>query len=69
MIKVENADIKLACEMLISCAHTFCCGSADYHAGNLAKQKDSPALWGSSLAALPLILTLPAGGRPGMNRV
>lgn len=50
MIKVENADIKLAGEKLISCVHTLCCNSADYHIGNLAKQNESPALWGSNLA-------------------
>lgn len=36
--------------MLISCVYTFCCGSADYHIGNLIKQKESPALWGYNLA-------------------
>lgn len=50
MIEVEKADIKLASAILISPVHAFCCSSADYHVGNLAKQKESPALWGSNLA-------------------
>lgn len=49
-IQGENADIKLACEILISQVHALCCTSADYHVGDLTKQKDSPALWGSHLA-------------------
>lgn len=72
MIKVENADIKLAREMLISCVHTFCCSSADYHIGYLAhKRRAQPfgvPIWQLKHILL-FISALPAGGGPGINRV
>lgn len=48
VIKGENADVKLAYEMLI-CVQTML--QVLYHGRNLTKQKQSPALWGSTLAA------------------